>query len=77
MRITHTYQNSLRQSRASSGVTQINLAVASGISIPTINRLENHPLPTRPETAERLAKALGCRVADIFPYLATKKEVVR
>ena len=69
MRQINSHANSLRQSRVSAGVTQIQLAVDSGVSISTINRLENHPLRTSPETAQKLATALGCRVEEIFPFI--------
>jgi len=73
MRSINTHPNSLRQHRQRAGVTQINLAVSSGISISTINRLENHPLPIRPDTARCLAAALDCRMEDIFPFLGETK----
>ena len=69
MKITISHPNRLRHWRRSASFTQINLAVESGVSLATINRLENHPLPTSFQTAERLAVALDCRVEDIFPFL--------
>ena len=69
MRKINTHANSLRQRRVSAGVTQIQLVVNSGVSLSTINRLENHPLPTSAETAQKLAMALGCRVEEIFPFI--------
>jgi transcriptional regulator with XRE-family HTH domain len=69
MKTITSHPNSLRQRRESAGFTQIQLVVESGIGLSTINRLENHPLPTRPETARRLAAALECQVEEIFPYM--------
>lgn len=74
MNTMNSHPNSLRQRRESAGFTQIQLVVESGISLSTINRLENHPLPTRHETAKRLAAALDCRVEEIFPYLGEAQE---
>ena len=65
-----TYTNSLRERREVAGLSQIELVVKSGVGLSTINKLENHPLPTGLLTAQRLAAALGCQVADLFPYLA-------
>jgi transcriptional regulator with XRE-family HTH domain len=69
MRTTFSHPNRLRQRRLSAGFTQIQLVVESGVSLATINRLENHPLQTTFQTAQRLAAALDCRVEDIFPFL--------
>jgi transcriptional regulator with XRE-family HTH domain len=63
------YQNHLRECRAKQGLKQVELASRSGVSLPTISRLECWHLPTTPATAKKLAAALGTNPQELFPYL--------
>jgi len=45
----------------------VELAAVSGVSIATVNKLEGWGFKPSPATATKLAKALRCRVGDIFP----------
>lgn len=51
--------NAVREARGQRGWTQDQLAEASGVSRPTINRCENAKGVTRPHTARALFLALG------------------
>ena len=58
---------SLRTLRLIAGFTQKELAVAAGLRRPTISALESGRQKPRPETARRIADALGYPAESIFP----------
>ena len=59
--------NHVRKVRAAKGFSQVELAAHAGVGIATLNKLENWNFRPSPATAEKLAKALGCKPSDIFP----------
>lgn len=58
------------EARQRAGLTLQELEALCGIGKSTINRLENGQTSPRLEQLERIARALGCRVADLY----TEKE---
>lgn len=60
-------KNKLQEKRRESGLFQVELAARSGVSIATVNKLENWGFRPSPATAEKLAKALHCKTSDLFP----------
>jgi len=55
----------LREQRLAKFLTQDELAERSGVSRPTINRIETAKAVPRPGTVRRLAQALELRPGDI------------
>ncbi len=56
----------LRKARLAAGMLQVELASTAGISPSRLNTIERGwGLPTLP-TAKKLAKALNCKVGDLF-----------
>ena len=66
----------LQTLRQAAGLTRPQLAEKTGLSNPTIWGLETGGLrnPSK-ETMERIATALGCTPADIWPELASLRRV--
>lgn len=63
----------VREIRLARGMTQAALGVAVGTNIDTIRRAERGYLATfRVSTILRIANALDCGAADIFPVLAER-----
>jgi putative transcriptional regulator len=58
--------NTLREARETAGLTQGQLAEAIGVSRKTINTVENGVFVPSTVIALKLARALGCRVEDLF-----------
>jgi putative transcriptional regulator len=58
--------NSLKDERARLGLTQAELAERVGVSRKTVNTVENGVFVPSTTLALKLARALGCRVEDIF-----------
>ena len=58
------------EARQRAGLTLQQLEARSGIGKSTLNRLENGQTSPRLEQLERIARALGCRVSDLY----TEKE---
>ena len=58
--------NSLRDERTRLGWTQAELAERVGVSRKTINTVENGVFVPSTTLALKLARALGCRVEDVF-----------
>jgi putative transcriptional regulator len=58
--------NRLRDLRGERDLTQAALAEAVGVSRKTINTVENGVFVPSTTLALKLARALGCRVEDIF-----------
>ena len=59
-------ETKLRKMRKAAGLKQVELAALSGVSVGRVCYYEvGYFLPTLP-TARKLAKALGCRVSDLF-----------
>jgi transcriptional regulator with XRE-family HTH domain len=48
-------------------VMQSELALCVGISQATLSRIEAGSVPVRTEVLHEIARALGCRVADLVP----------
>ncbi|HSI16542.1 MAG TPA: helix-turn-helix transcriptional regulator [Sphingomonas sp.] len=59
-------RNSLKDERTRLGLTQAELAERVGVSRKTINTVENGVFVPSTTLALKLARALGCRVEDIF-----------
>ncbi len=60
----------LRRARERAGLGQRDLAIAAGVGVATITRLERGQTQARPVTVRRLAAALGVRV----PWLVVGEE---
>ena len=58
------------EARQRAGLTLQQLEARCSIGKSTLNRLENGQTSPRLEQLERIARALGCRVADLY----TEKE---
>jgi transcriptional regulator with XRE-family HTH domain len=57
----------LKQLRAVAGLTQQQLAVAAGLSVSAVSQIEQGTNEDpRASTLRALAKALGCKVDDLF-----------
>jgi len=63
---TDRLANRLNELRAERGLTQAALAELVGVSRKTINTVENGVFVPSTLLALKLARALGCRVEDIF-----------
>ena len=59
-------RNRLRELRAARELTQAALAELVGVSRKTINTVENGVFVPSTTLALKLARALGCRVEDLF-----------
>ena len=59
-------RNSLKDERTRLGLTQAELAERVGVSRKTINTVENGVFVPSTTLALKLARALGCRVEDVF-----------
>lgn len=55
----------LRSRRLLAGLTQVQLAARVGVHPITLVRYETGTLGIRPDKVARLAKALGCTIADL------------
>jgi molybdate-binding protein/DNA-binding XRE family transcriptional regulator len=62
----HGLQNQLRTIRTRLGISQQDLAIAAGVARQTIGGIEAELYSPSTAVALRLAKALGCRVEEIF-----------
>jgi len=61
--------NHVKDQREQKGLSKLELAFYSGVSLPTIERLERGDgHDPQLETAGKLAKALGVTIADLFPF---------
>jgi putative transcriptional regulator len=58
--------NRLREARTERALTQAGLAEAVGVSRKTVNTVENGVFTPSVTLALKLARALGCRVEDLF-----------
>lgn len=56
----------LRAARLAAGLTQAALAERVGVSRKTVNTVENGVFVPSTVLALRLARALGCRIEDLF-----------
>lgn len=59
-------RNSLKDERTRLGLTQAELAERVAVSRKTINTVENGVFVPSTTLALKLARALGCRVEDVF-----------
>lgn len=57
----------LRRKRVEAGLNQVDLALETGIGQSHISRLESGASSTTPRSLARLARALGCTIADLLP----------
>ena len=57
----------LRRKRIEAGLNQMDLAAETGIQQSHISRLERGESSTTPKSLARLARALGCTIADLLP----------
>ncbi|WP_299085117.1 helix-turn-helix transcriptional regulator [uncultured Ruegeria sp.] len=62
--------NPLKQQRLASGLTQLDLAEKVGFSQQLISKLERDKVTLTPAHATKLAKALNCLPAALYPALA-------
>jgi transcriptional regulator with XRE-family HTH domain len=60
-------KNNLRQFRKARGISQLRLAMATGIAPCEISRIENDWIVPYPGWRKRLARALGVSEAVLFP----------
>jgi putative transcriptional regulator len=58
--------NRLKEMRTAAGLTQAELAERVAVSRKTVNTVENGVFVPSTTLALKLARALGCRVEDIF-----------
>lgn len=58
--------NRIKEVREFMKVTQTELAQSSQVSQPYLHDLENNRRGAKPETLERIAKALGVEVSDLM-----------
>jgi transcriptional regulator with XRE-family HTH domain len=56
----------LRSWRRRRGLTLLEVADLTGLSVPMLSRLERGERRVRPETKVRIARRLGVRIADLF-----------
>lgn len=66
MKIEGGVQNNLRAARSRAGLSQQDLAVAAGVTRQTISALESGLNAPSAAVALRIARALECRVEDVF-----------
>lgn len=57
----------LRRKRIEAGLNQTDLALETGIQQSHISRLERGASSTTPKSLGRIARALGCTIADLLP----------
>ena len=57
----------LREARFFKGLTQWDIAIKTGISQPTLSLFERGYKIPKEDEKKRIAKALGCKVRDVFP----------
>lgn len=65
-----TATSPLRLRRITSGLTQAELAHRAQVSQQLLSKIEQGARTLRPDMAQTLAKALGCRPAELLPELA-------
>ena len=58
----------LRTLRTNRGFSATGLAAKSNVNLHTISRIERDAIIPSEPTKAKLAKALGVKVADLFPY---------
>ena len=63
-------KNNIRQLRKKAGLTQEQLAEKIGTTAQNISQYERNIRNPKIETVFRIAKALGCNIADLDPELA-------
>jgi transcriptional regulator with XRE-family HTH domain len=63
----------LKEKRLQKGLQQCQLAKMAGLSISHLSRLENNWIKVSYLSAFKLAKALECEIADIYPELLMKE----
>jgi transcriptional regulator with XRE-family HTH domain len=61
------YPEKLRRKRVEAGLNQTDLALETGIQQSHISKLERGASSTTPKSLARLARALGCTIADLLP----------
>lgn len=72
--------NNLEQARTAKGLTQEELAACAGIAVSTYSMYANEHRTIPKAIAERIAKALGCKVDEIFlpeKFTVSKTSLVR
>lgn len=64
----HALARNMKRLRVKAGLTQLDLAVRSGITLSTVARLESEKAEstTSLDTAARIANALSCSVDDLL-----------
>ena len=67
------HKNRIKEVRLQKGVSQIRLAAESGVYFSTLSRLENGWLEASQVQRRKLARALRCKVGEIFPNATARK----
>jgi len=57
----------LRRKRVEAGLNQVDLALETGIGQSHISKLECGASNSTPRSLARIARALGCTIADLLP----------
>lgn len=57
--------SNIKKIRLEKGISQQELAAKAGVSQPFIHDLENENRNAKPETLERIANVLGCKVEEL------------
>jgi transcriptional regulator with XRE-family HTH domain len=65
----------LKHRRRRAGLSQMDLALKSGVGQHTISEAENDKREPQPRTLRKLASALDCEVADFFALAVETREV--
>ena len=65
--------NKLRETRVVKKISQFQLRVLTGIHQSKISMIENGLIQPRDDEREKLARALGARVEELFPAEGTKE----
>lgn len=63
-------RNRLRVLRAEQDITQLTLARKARVNVTRVSFIENGLADAKPDEREKLAKALGVPVTDVFPLPA-------
>jgi len=60
----------LKEARFFKGLTQWDIAIKTGISQPTLSLIERGYVTPKEQEKKKIARALNCKVTDIFPEAA-------
>jgi transcriptional regulator with XRE-family HTH domain len=63
-----TWGQRVAERRRSLDLNQSQLASLAGIGQPAVSKIERDAVAVPDATKARIARALGCRIATLFPY---------